>query len=519
MSSSVDSPNLTPVITSQAQHVYQHVYQLMLSFTQAFPVQSDHGYNLHDVRVLLYSSLQKLSTWQLSLPHDLTALSKADRGNSPWGKDGYRAVAEQLRLIQIECQDIQQILQAHTEFNIKLETKTNLRRWWSLLRKKDPKKHQATIVLKELWHRLNLLRCSLDKPGVLSDLYFQRHHQSALFFISPETDDDFLRDIASSRHASTLLYTTCTRWNLSLEIDVFCAWWGKMTQMPQGSRGYHLFFHTDYKPALELLIVPLKDDEAASAILRDEQAPLYSNSEFLQAVHAAKLAVGTGSIVKLTDSRAGTTFYYRVERLVKGPDTGDYDFVSVPARWSLEFHGFRERELLSLAYKLVEFGMYHLGGPWLSNLQSYNVVDLKCNTSQPRCVLHVHSECFEFLAPYANSLPWIVRPQLFILGLSLVQIALKRDISESQLESFGQRAESLVLVEGSMGRAYRKACEFLLSRGGDSVAELEFLLHDSKEERNHRDPEEPEGTPLTSKVAFSISSTDIYEAPLPTDAL
>ncbi|KIX98270.1 uncharacterized protein Z520_06350 [Fonsecaea multimorphosa CBS 102226] len=466
--------NLSASIIAQAQQVYK----FMFSFNQALLLHSDH--DLDHIRLRMEANLLKLSTWLQSWSLDPNALSKADQENSLWGEDGYQSVAQRVALIQTQCKEIQTVLLSYGQASAKGSNKV-LRRWKSLVRK--DRKLQV-IDLRELQDKTDSLSRSLDNLSALSDLHFHAHHKIAPRLISAKTEDGLLRDIIRSRGESTRLYTACTRRNLdlNLEIDLFCAEWAQMSQghryreRPM-SRGYHFYFKTgDTQEMQELVVGPLKDQETARA-LEGGKATLHSESDLLQALKAVKPAAATGSVFKLADSDSGTSFYYRIERVKRplmieceplpfanhlGLDKGDHKI----------FIRLNLREKLSLAYKVAECGMFLLGTPWLSHLSSQNIKSIPSDTSRQRYVVRIEPQ--SSVSPTGNVVKTSVRPQLFQLGILLFEIALGDRLYASDLKSPEKRAESFVLVARIMGNEYRKACEFLLSRGEDAGAQTRF---------------------------------------------
>ncbi|KIW75982.1 hypothetical protein Z517_10727 [Fonsecaea pedrosoi CBS 271.37] len=454
----------------------QDLYQLMVSFSQTLLAHSDR--DLDHVRLRTDANLLKLSTWKQSWSLDSTALSEADHENSLWGKDGFRSVAERLELIGAECQEIQRILRAYGQASVKGSNKA-LHRWKSLMRKE---RKLRPVDLRDLQERTDSLSRSLDNLSALSDLHFQAHHKIAPSLISAKSEDALLREIVRSKGESTRLYTACTRRNLdlNLEIDLFCHEWTQLSSRQryrERSRGYHFYFKTgDTQEMQELVIGPLKDEATARAI-GGEQSPLYSESDLLQALKAAKPTAGTGSVFQLADSGSAATFYYRIERVKRplmvegGPlpfanlsDLGKGDH-KIAIRLNL-------REKLGLAYKVAEFGMFHLGTPWLSHLSSQNIKSIPSSTSGQRYVVLIRQQGPG--SPSGDVLKTSVRPQLFQLGILLFEIALGDRLYASDLKSPEQRAERFVLVARIMGNEYRKACEFLLSRGEDVGAQTRF---------------------------------------------
>jgi len=122
-------------------------------------------------------------------------------------------------------------------------------------------------------------------------------------------------------------------------------------------------------------------------------------------------------------------------------------------------------EKIRLAYKIVECGLFLLGTPWLSYLNSGSLRRLVTPDFQHRYVLHVQSSEKPDEKPLSEVL--LVRAQIFQIGVLLVEIALDRPSYSAGMEDLKFGSSTIPYVERSMGHYYKQACEFCLTKKDD----------------------------------------------------
>jgi hypothetical protein len=135
-------------------------------------------------------------------------------------------------------------------------------------------------------------------------------------------------------------------------------------------------------------------------------------------------------------------------------------------------------EKIRLAYKIAECGLFLLGTPWLSHLNSETLRRFITSDLQRRFLLHVRSS--EKMNDDGDDDPisevLLVRAQIFQIGVLLVEIALDRPSCSAGMEDLDFGSSTIPYVERSMGHRYKQACEFCLTRKDD-----DGLLPDQKD--------------------------------------
>lgn len=125
-------------------------------------------------------------------------------------------------------------------------------------------------------------------------------------------------------------------------------------------------------------------------------------------------------------------------------------------------HGFKATRL-ELAFKIVEFGFFLLGTPWLSDLSS-KTVRMWSSDGRQRFMLDIQPLDFtDLLLDDHEAL--LESSQLFRIGLLLMEIALDKQIDPSLLSSDKMHYVHLLFeVEQAMGPEYCRATAFCLQR-------------------------------------------------------
>jgi hypothetical protein len=223
----------------------------------------------------------------------------------------------------------------------------------------------------------------------------------------------------------------------------------------------------------ELLIMPL-DKPELEAVRQDEI--IDTEKEDSKSTDLTLIA-SKSKILRLRDGHASSQSFFKVTLPLKSLDADVKPEVLAAILEKLQ----RRRvldiadrlplvEKIRLAYKIVECGLFLLGTPWLSHLNSETLRGFITPDFQRRFVLHVRSSEKMNDDPISEIL--LVRAQIFQIGVLLVEIALDRPSCSAGMEDLKFGSSTIPYVERSMGHRYKQACEFCLTRKDDDA----FLL-------------------------------------------
>jgi hypothetical protein len=448
------------------------IVRILTDVTQAFkdesllPAQPDE---LERVRVYVDASLLKLEQWQQIWQLDSKILSRSDIENSLWGQDGWSAISRLIAAIRDNCQEIIDMLPLKASGRYTNSSKP-LRRWASIIRPK--RRRKAHIDLKRLRFLITHLNDDLDALTTISNLHFHARHDQEPSIFSVKTEDGLLGEALNNIHQSISLYAACVkhRINIQLDIDLFC---DDIEQGPRRSfdvgrtsgKSYHFYFTSATQEPQELLLSPLLDNEFS--ILKCRESKVYKTRDLLQALTSN---TNSDKIFCLRDVSGSQVLYYRIE-VPCNPVTACHEPLPLANLFDYNAKTVKDgilltlRERLGLAYKIAEFGLYHLGTPWLSNLNSRTLKSWTSQNAEQRYVMQVTTENPRDIC--SNGIRASVRQQLFQLGVLLLEVALGTHISAVQFQSPETQAQNIVRVAREMGNDYRKACEFCLYSGED----------------------------------------------------
>jgi hypothetical protein len=480
--------NSVSIIESALQTV-QHVIKAEKALrvvTDRFKPGAVKGLGEVDCRELelkLEVDVAKIVRWQ-NLWFEETGTSE-DFFQTLWGQSGRNRIQRLLQSILSECDTIQDAIAGLAAMADGLVQKHNVRRadWWrklSNLHRLSLKTQIENAEDKQIRDKVDTLSDYIDELWTSSELCFRSLHgvprgNEELASVGDTTT--LISHALESRNASTALYWHCQSRSIDLdlemnllnhdrEVDKF----PDLFDWSDLKLSYHVLCKLSSSPssAREVVLEPClasehiqeekpdeKDDEEASLDL----ALIRTRSEFTVRLPACKEAPEVYFHVTSKASASWQDVEPEVlslfaDRIPKTQPRG------VNGRFSLT-------EKISLAYRIVECGLFLLGTPWLSHLSSDTLRRLKTSKVDYQYSLYVQGTTK--LENEIASKEVLERTQIFQIGVLLVEIALERTLSSSDSMKLEFESKSISVVEKSMGTRYRQACEFCLNnKEGDT---------------------------------------------------
>jgi hypothetical protein len=443
-------------------------------------------FDIGDVVLKLDITLQKLLRWQKVWIGD--EKRAGDFWERLWGQSGCIGILELLVKVQEDCSRIEEATtriggirdDAIKKRNIKRQsTLQTLPCWFRVSLKRQVSKFED----KEIHGRAERLSYHVEQLWTLSEMSFRTRNGNTVDEAQPLTEESMLvEDLLRHRAEAGALYRHCDSRDLDfdLEIDLFG---GDPDPTPAASLVsrlgrrlcYHLFTASSiHSGALnELLIMPL-DKPELEAVRQDQivdaEKQDSTSTDFTLIALRSK-------ILRLRDIHASSQSFFKVTLPPKSVDADVKPEVLAAILERLQRRRVLDAadrlplvEKIRLAYKIVECGLFLLGTPWLSHLNSETLRRFITPDLQRRFVLHVRSS--EKTNDDNISETLLVRAQIFQIGVLLVEIALDRPSCSAGMEDLDFGSSTLPYVERSMGHRYKQACEFCLTRKDDD----DFLL-------------------------------------------
>jgi hypothetical protein len=433
-----------------------------------------------EVELKLDISLQKLLRWQTLWTGDETR--SGDFWQRLWGQSGCISVLELLAKIQEDCSEIETATtrlggvrsDAITKGNIRLPSKLpKLPRCFRVVWKRQVLQFEG----KEIRSQAERLCYHVEQLWTVSEMSFRTHNGNTVEEMQPLADQSLAFEMLMQKRAqSTALYHYCSTRGLDfdLEIDLVrgeadCKSPSSLTNRLGSPLCYHLFTASSTNSVIfnDLLVVPLEQSEV-EGVQQDQIICTDKDSESVDlAVVASK-----SQILCVRDGPTASQSFFQVSLPVNSVNVNVESEVLAAVLEKLQQRRLLDVadrlplvEKIRLAYKIVECGLFLLGTPWLSHLNSETLRRIIMPDFQRRYVLHVQSSEKPNEKPPSQAL--LVRAQIFQIGILLVEIALDRPSCLAGMEDLEFGSSIIPYVERSMGHRYKQACEFCLTRKED----------------------------------------------------
>jgi len=436
-----------------------------------------------EVELKLDISLQKLLRWQKLWTGDETR--SGDFWQRLWGQSGCISVLELLTKIQEDCSEIEEattrlggvrddaINKRNTRLPLKLQ---KLPRWFRIALKR----RVSEFEVREIRSKVERLCYHVEQLWTVSEMSFRTRNGNAVEETQPLTEQNLVLEmLAQKRAQSTALYHYCNTRELDfdLEIDLFSGDtdWKPAPSLTSKLRRrlcYHLSTASSINSVIinDLLVVPLNQLEVEGV----QQEQIICAEEDSKSADLAVIA--SKSKILCLQHQTSSQSFFQVSSPVKSVNTVVKSEVLATVLEKLQ-----QRRLLDvadrlplvekiwLAYKIVECGLFLLGTPWLSHLNSETLRRIVMPDLQHRYVLHIQSseKADEKAEEKPPSQALLVRTQIFRIGVLLVEIALDRPSCSAGKEDLEFGSSIIPYVERSMGHRYKQACEFCLTRKED----------------------------------------------------
>ena len=409
---------------------------------------------------------QKFKIWQqkwLDQNNQTDASSKA-----LWGAEGWSNVQGMLGRILEISQRIEKVYK-----DLQTLTDPQPRSRWKLALVRLSKRHEPSFKeLKDLAQEFNL---AVDAIWLYSETVFDSLHGVLATGLHAPNRDLLLTSALQSRSGSLKLYKLCCNDPSDCVLDLDLKPDTNSKHRLSGNEGllhlfYQLFTHTpnDSTQLRKLVVENLPESRASRS--KPSDAHDCGDSDF----QLFKIKSDVEEMI-IPVEREGTkpSSCLRIEK----PRLEAVLLRSKPESLRTVLKRLRETSTLSpeehfsvgakveLAYKIIESGFYLLGTPWLSLLNSQNILRLKdVDGRRPSFVLEVQTfGLVDLLFDDAEAIS--ETKQLYHIGILLMEIALD-GLSASQKEKDSSRSNHLLsqlpLVEQTMGAQYCKATAFCL---------------------------------------------------------
>jgi hypothetical protein len=433
-----------------------------------------------EVELKLDISLQKLLRWQKLWTGDETR--SGDFWQRLWGQSGCISILELLAKIQEDCSEIEEATtrlggvrdDAINKRNTRLPSRLQkLPRWFRIALKR----RGSEFEVREIRSKVERLCYHVEQLWTVSEMSFRTRNGNTVEETQPLTEQNLVLEMLTQKRAqSTALYHYCNTRELDfdLEIDLFSGdtdWKPALSLASRLRRRlcYHLSTASSINSVIsnDVLVVPLDQPEVEGV----QQEQIICAEEDSKSADLAAIA-SKSKILCLQHAQTSSQSFFQVSSPVKSVSTNVKSEVLAAVLERLQKRrllNVADRlplvEKIKLAYKIVECGLFLLGTPWLSHLNSETLHRIVMPDFQRRYVLHVQSSEKSNEKPPSQAL--LVRAQIFQIGVLLVEIALDRPSCSAGMEDLEFGSSIIPYVERSMGHRYKQACQFCLTRKED----------------------------------------------------
>ncbi|KAL8797356.1 MAG: hypothetical protein Q9195_000511 [Heterodermia aff. obscurata] len=440
------------------------VFPLLIKTLEAQEKLNKSTISLKSIELDLRVGLQKFKVWHQTW---LGAKDQPDAGSKAlWGADGWKNIQTMLQnILQIgrKIEKLYQELKPHSDSQPRARWKLALVRL----------KHRHEPAFHELKNLANAFNHAVDTIWLYSETIFDSLHGVLAPGLRATDRDHLLTNALQSRIGALELYNLCCKdsTDCTLELDLKPGF-GSSGQIPEsgGSHGplYQLYAvnQGNLTRLRKLVIESFADSQVSYAKTPNIQD---HDDEFQLFKIDPK---SEGIIIPIKRNEAGLSSYLRIEK----PFLEEIQLKSAPEDLNKVLNRLQKRNPLSgeehfsveakvdLAYKMVESSIFLLGTPWLSLINSRNLLRLKHVDQRPSFAIQVQTFGLVDLL-FDDSEALSETKQLFHIGILLMEIALddpgvSQDIDDASAST--GLLSKLPLVESTMGAQYCKATAFCL---------------------------------------------------------
>ena len=441
------------------------VFPLLIKTLEAQEKLNKSTISLKSIEVDLQVGLQKFKVWHQrwqgakDLPD---ASSKA-----LWGADGWKNIQRMLQDILRVGREIEGIYQ-----DLKPHSDSLPRARWKLALMRLKNRHEPSF--QRLRDLANAFNHAVDSLWLYSETIFDSLHGVLAPELQANDRDHFLTNALHSRTGALELYNLCcndsTDCTLELDLKPESGLSGQVRENDGSSRPLYQLYAVNWgnlKQLRKLVVESFTDNQvnyAKNSHVQDSDDPDFQlfkidpNSECI--------------VIPIKRNEAGLSSYLRIEK----PFLKDVQLESAPEDLNMVLDRLQKRNMLSagehfsvgakvdLAYKIVESSIFLLGTPWLSLINSRNLLRLKHADQRPSFVLQVQTFSLVDLL-FEDSEALSETKQLFHIGILLMEIALDGPGVSKHIDDTSAPANllsRLPLVESTMGAQYCKATAFCL---------------------------------------------------------
>lgn len=429
-----------------------------------------------ELELQLAANVAKILSWQnlWTLGPDKTE----DFFLTLWGQSGRKHIKDVLCSISSECLSIKESVTSLVGLADALLRKHNVKRpnsWGTLPKflRASMKKQFDKAEDKEVRDKIEGLSKCIDELCTSSELYFRSLHGIPHSLKQDEgfgSTNDLVNQALESRDVSTALYSHCQERGIEVHLDI-----NLLNHDRELDKFPDLFDWADLRLSYHFLINPGSSLSSAREIVLEPCSPdELTNWPDQNTEHDVKpsfeLAIfETGSDIMLQLPKSGnapeahfyatstaiTSWYDTEPEMLSFLTTGGPKPKANELSWRVSL-----LEKISLAYRIVECGLFLLGTPWLSHLSGNTLRRLKTTKSEYQYSLHVRGRAE--LAHTPESSEELERAQIFQIGILLVEIALETTLAVEGSIDTDITSRSISVVESVMGSLYKQACEFCL---------------------------------------------------------
>ena len=441
------------------------VFPLLIKTLESQEKLNRSNISLKSIELDLQVGYQKFKIWHQTW---LGPKDQPDAGSKAlWGADGWKNIQRMLQNILQIGRKIEEIYR-----DLKPYSDSQPRARWKLALVRLKNRHEPTFQrLKDL---ANAFNHAVDTIWLYSETIFDSLHGVLAPGLRATDRDHLLTNALHSRTGALELYKLCCNdsTDCTLELDLKPGP-GPGGQIPENDGSYGPLYQLyavnpgNLTQLRKLAIESFADNQISYANIPNIQD--HNNPDF----QLFKIDPNSEAIViPIKQNELGLSSYLRIEK----PFFEDIQLRSAPEDLNKVLNRLQKRNPLSdeehfsvgakvdLAYKIVESSIFLLGTPWLSLINSRNLLRLKHADQRPSFAIQVQTFGLVDLL-FDDSEALSETKQLFHIGILLMEIALDRPGISKNIDDASAPTSllnKLPLVESTMGAQYCKATAFCL---------------------------------------------------------
>ena len=465
----MDDPlGLTAALVSLLGQLVEEIQELLRSLDALSTSQERDS--VRKAEVVIETSRKKFQVWRKTWLEN--GSDPAISAEELWGDAGWKDIKKLLGSIQSIADSVGTEHMKRDEAHPRIGWKDTLR---GSLKRKDKKWAVKRPPLLELAIQLSR---SIDELWIYSEVAFDSLHGILSHQLGPPLRDRLLARSLRARTGSLALYEACSlsKADFSLGVDLFGESFetrgvshrrSSVSSTMPWRLSYHLFAQDSKKPE------KMDDIIIESIVMQGEQD--FGNTEIVEFdIESSDLAAYESwpplksGYISIDPHTAYEPSYFHVAKAPSAVSLEGFMESLVQLLYKERISGTFELEQslsfetrVHLAFKVVEYGFYLLGTPWLASLNSKRLQRMKTK-EQTSFVLEIQTLDLEDL--YFEDPNALLEPsQLFSIGKILVEIALSDESNPANIHDPQLRKSKILpLVEKSMGSLYSKAAAYCL---------------------------------------------------------